>query len=115
MTAVDTFLERIESGEPTPGLDDAIRRIRTSERPLTKQCLSPRERLTTILIACGLTNDQIAKRMVISVKTVEKHRASAYKFYGVHNAAALTIRALEAGFIKLPEAIQYLNAARDQK
>ena len=115
MTAVGTFIGRIEDGEPTPGLDEAMRRSRASERPLTKQCLSNREREAAILIACGLTNDEIAKRMGISVKTVEKHRANAYKFYGVRNAAALTIRALQAGFIKLPEAVQYLDATRDQK
>lgn len=40
--------------------------------------LSPREREVLELVAAGLNNDQIAERLVVSVRTVERHLSNIY-------------------------------------
>ncbi|HEY5648051.1 MAG TPA: response regulator transcription factor [Nitrospiria bacterium] len=57
--------------------------------------LTHREWEITRLIAQGYNNKDMAKRLSISPKTVETHRANVYSKLKVHNAVQL-IRALEA-------------------
>ncbi len=61
--------------------------------------LTQRERETLKLIAEGYRNREIADFLCISVKTVEKHRASLMKKLDLHNSAALTAFALEKGLV----------------
>jgi DNA-binding NarL/FixJ family response regulator len=61
--------------------------------------LTPRERQTLTLIAEGCTNKAIAQSLRISVKTVEKHRASMMKKLGAHNLAELIREALRRGLV----------------
>jgi DNA-binding NarL/FixJ family response regulator len=51
--------------------------------------LSPREREVFDMIIQSYTNREIAKRLFISVKTVETHRANINRKLGVHSAAEL--------------------------
>ena len=65
-----------------------------SGRPRPRILLTERERDITRLIAKGYNNKQVARRLSISRKTVETHRANIYSKLKVHNAVQL-IRALE--------------------
>jgi DNA-binding NarL/FixJ family response regulator len=51
--------------------------------------LTPREREVLQLVAEGHTNGSVARALQISVKTVEKHRASLMNKLDVHNLAEL--------------------------
>jgi DNA-binding NarL/FixJ family response regulator len=61
--------------------------------------LSQREREVLKLIAEGYKNKEIAEDLCISLKTVEKHRANLMKKLDLHNAAALTVYAVEKGLV----------------
>jgi DNA-binding CsgD family transcriptional regulator len=47
--------------------------------------LSPREREVLQSLSVGLTNDEIALRLGVSIATVKTHLASAYNKLGVRN------------------------------
>jgi two-component system response regulator NreC len=61
--------------------------------------LSQREREVLKLIAEGYKNKEIAEDLCISLKTVEKHRANLMKKLDLHNAASLTVYAVEKGLV----------------
>ncbi|MBN1886648.1 MAG: response regulator transcription factor [Thermoflexales bacterium] len=65
--------------------------------------LSPREREALKLIAEGYTNTAVAQAMNISVKTVEKHRASLMDKLNVHDLAGLIRAAIKHGLVFLDE------------
>ena len=71
-----------------------------STQPLSSwESLSQREREVLKLIAEGYKNKEIAEDLCISLKTVEKHRANLMKKLDLHNAAALTVYAVEKGLV----------------
>ena len=53
--------------------------------------LSPREREVVTLIASGLSNRQIADRLVLSVRTVERHIENVYNRLGISGKAGRAI------------------------
>ena len=62
--------------------------------------LTERELEVTALIATGLSSQEIADKLIVSVRTVHSHAANAFAKLGVHNRAQLTavyLRAMEAG------------------
>lgn len=61
--------------------------------------LSEREREVMVLVAQGHTNQAIADRLDLSVKTVESYRARLMSKLGLQNRAELTQIALETGLI----------------
>ena len=65
----------------------------------TWETLSQREREVLKLIAEGYKNKEIAEDLCISLKTVEKHRANLMKKLDLHNAAALTVYAMQKGLV----------------
>lgn len=83
-----------------PGLAE----VAFSEGTLSKQDydgLTERELEVLRLIAEGLTNQQIADRLVISIKTVQAHRANIMEKLGLHDAVELTKYAIRKGIISL--------------
>jgi DNA-binding NarL/FixJ family response regulator len=73
---------------------------RESNRSLSPwETLSQREREVLKLIAEGFKNKEIAEDLCISLKTVEKHRANLMKKLDLHNAAALTVYAVQKGLV----------------
>jgi two-component system response regulator NreC len=71
-----------------------------SNRSLSSwESLSQREREVLKLIAEGYKNKEIAGDLCISLKTVEKHRANLMKKLDLHNAAALTVYAVDKGLV----------------
>lgn len=65
--------------------------------------ITPRERQVCQLIAQGLTNQAIARKLNISVKTVEKHRAHLMEKLGVQDMAGLMRAAFQQGLIFLDD------------
>ncbi len=65
--------------------------------------LTPREREVLQLVAEGNTNSQIAAKMNVSEKTVEKHRASLMAKLDVHDVAGLVRIAIKHGLIFLDQ------------
>jgi len=61
--------------------------------------LSLRQRETLQLIAEGHTTQEIACRLGISVKTVEKHRAQLMERLDIHDVAGLVRYAIRAGLV----------------
>jgi two-component system response regulator NreC len=61
--------------------------------------LSPREREVLRLLALGYTNHEIADRLVVSVRTVESHRAHLMAKLRVDSRAAMVRHAIDAGLL----------------
>jgi DNA-binding NarL/FixJ family response regulator len=67
--------------------------------------LTTRERSILQLVAEGRTNRAAAEFLSISPKTVEKHRASLMRKFGLRNATELTLAAMDMGLIERPAAV----------
>jgi len=76
-----------------------LERLRRGER-VTDGGLTPREDQVLKLIAEGNTSRQIADLLVISVKTVERHRANILAKLGMQDRTQLTRYAIRAGLIE---------------
>jgi DNA-binding NarL/FixJ family response regulator len=63
--------------------------------------LTNREREVLGQIAEGLTNNQIAKKIGISPKTVETHRTNLMRKLDIHDVASLTRYAIKSGLVVL--------------
>lgn len=61
--------------------------------------LSPREREVLRLLALGYTNQEIAEMLVVSVRTVESHRAHVMTKLRAESRAAMVRHALAAGLL----------------
>jgi two-component system, NarL family, response regulator NreC len=65
----------------------------------TSQRLTPREREVLRLLALGYTNREVADELLISVRTVETHRASILAKLRVRTRAELVRYARHAGML----------------
>jgi DNA-binding CsgD family transcriptional regulator len=63
------------------------------------QALTPREREVATLLAYGHTNNEIAARLVISVRTAEMHRANVMRKLRFERRAELVRWALDHGLL----------------
>ncbi|MCP4607680.1 MAG: helix-turn-helix transcriptional regulator [Planctomycetes bacterium] len=61
--------------------------------------LTAREREVFLLTAEGCTRTEIAKKLFISPRTAEAHRASAMRKLGLHNRPDLIRYAIQRGII----------------
>ena len=61
--------------------------------------LTPREREVLTCITEGLTNREIAETLVISIKTVDRHRENIMRKLNLHNRVELVKYAIEKGLI----------------
>jgi two-component system response regulator NreC len=65
------------------------------------EMLTDREREVLALIAQGLPNQEIADRLVISIKTVNRHRENIMAKLNLHSRVELVRYAIEKGLIEL--------------
>jgi DNA-binding NarL/FixJ family response regulator len=70
-----------------------------TEHPLAR--LTPRQREILIHIAEGLSTKSIGRRLNISVKTVESHRAQLMERLDIHDVAGLVRYAIKMGLVKV--------------
>lgn len=78
---------------------DYVQRLRDEEQPTT--ALSPRQREVLQLIAEGHSTKEIARRLDLSVKTVDTHRSQLMKQLDIHEVAGLVRYAMRAGLVSL--------------
>jgi DNA-binding NarL/FixJ family response regulator len=78
-------------------IDRYLREPQSSRGPLDK--LTPKEKEVLRLIAEGHTNKEMAKKLFVSVKTVEFHRSNLMKKLDIHNQAALIRFAIRLGIL----------------
>jgi DNA-binding NarL/FixJ family response regulator len=77
---------------------DFLQRAETGPTQASKG-LTPREREVITYIAEGYTNREIAEELVISVKTVDRHRENIMRKLNLHNRVELVKYAIEKGLI----------------
>ena len=85
-------------GEQTPAISEAVRRARQGEEP--RQVLTPRETEVLKLVAEGQTSKQIAETLVISEKTVDRHRTNILEKLGLHDRVELVRFAIRNGLVE---------------
>jgi DNA-binding NarL/FixJ family response regulator len=73
---------------------------RASERKDSTDVLTPRELQILKLIAEAHTSKEIAEMLVISVKTVERHRANILEKLGMRDRVELTRYAIKRGLVE---------------
>jgi DNA-binding NarL/FixJ family response regulator len=86
-------------GAVTALIRDFLDRERNGDS-LREDPLTPREQDIVKLIAESYSNQQIADALVISVKTVERHRANILEKLGMHDRVQLTRYAIRRGLIE---------------
>jgi two-component system, NarL family, response regulator NreC len=85
-------------------VEEYLRRVAVGEESKSFEGLTPREREVLRLVGEGLTNQQIADRLVLSVNTVQTHRLHVMSKLNLHNRAQLTQYAVRLGLLQPPAA-----------
>lgn len=76
---------------------DYVQRLRAEERP--GDVLTPRQREVLQLVAEGHSTKEIARRLELSIKTVDTHRTQLMKQLDIHEIAGLVRYAMRNGLI----------------
>ena len=84
-------------------VQDYLQRVDTDEEEELADDLTPREREVLVLVAEGLTNPEIAEQLVISAKTVDRHRENIMRKLNLHSRIDLVKYAIRKGLIDLDE------------
>ena len=81
-------------------LNDYVKSVRSKTRKGGVE-LSQRESEVLGLIAEGMSNKEIARKLFVSVRTIETHRERIIRKLDIHTVAGLTRYALTKGIVKL--------------
>jgi len=84
-------------------VQDYLRRGEDPEQGQVIDDLTPREREVLVHIAEGQSNAEIAQELVISVKTVDRHRENIMRKLNMHSRIDLVKFAIKRGLIDLDE------------
>lgn len=84
-------------------VQDYLHRVEAGDQPMIHDELTPREREILVLIAEGLTNPEVADRLVISPKTVDRHRENIMRKLNLHSRIDLVKYAIRKGLIELED------------
>jgi len=105
---LSTAIERVLAGKTylSPGiaervLDGFMHERRGSRGQSSLESLTRREKEVLKLIGEGYQTKKIAQFLLISPKTVEKHRSNIIKKLDIHTASRLTVYAIEKGLTHL--------------
>jgi two-component system, NarL family, response regulator NreC len=82
---------------------DYLQRTPSEDRADMDNELTPREQQVLVLIAEGLTSGEISDRLVISIKTVDRHRENIMHKLNLHSRVALVKYALRNDLIDLDQ------------
>jgi DNA-binding NarL/FixJ family response regulator len=98
-------IHKVIAGEKylSPKVAERVLNVSTGTRKVTDpyETLTPREREILHLIIDGNTNTKIAKRLVLSPRTVELHRSRIMKKLDLHNQTDIFRYALERGILSV--------------
>jgi DNA-binding NarL/FixJ family response regulator len=86
-------------GSESALVKDYLERLRRGE-PLPRAVLTAREDQVVKLIAEGYSSREIARELVISVRTVERHRENILQKLGMRDRTELTRYAIRVGLIE---------------
>ncbi len=78
-------------------MNDYVQRLRGDDHD--REALTPRQREVLQLIAEGQSSKEIARRLDLSVKTVEAHRSALMKQLDIHEVAGLVRYAMRVGLV----------------
>jgi DNA-binding NarL/FixJ family response regulator len=79
---------------------DYLERAAAGEEDVPADPLTPRELEVVKLIAEGQTSEEIADALIISHKTVDRHRANVLEKLGMRNRVELTRYAIKRGLVE---------------
>jgi DNA-binding NarL/FixJ family response regulator len=88
----------IYPGAMTPLIEDLLRRAQ-HDLPVRADPLTQREQQVVKLVAEGHSTSEIADALVISIKTVERHRANVLAKLGMRDRVDLTRYAIRHGLV----------------
>ena len=91
----------LSKGLPREAIEQGLKERESDLVPLER--LTPREREVLQLVAEGNTNRQIASKLRISIKTVEKHRFNLMEKLGMRDVTALVRFAIANGIVSAQE------------
>ncbi len=80
-------------------VNDYVQRLRGDVQP--GDALSPRQREVLQLIAEGQSTKEIARRLDLSVKTVDTHRSQLMRQLDIHEVAGLVRYAMRSGLVSI--------------
>jgi DNA-binding NarL/FixJ family response regulator len=97
--AIDTVMagESYFSEQLLCSLSECIR----SRGDMSDEQLSGREREILVAVCRGLSNQEIADKLFISKRTVDKHRANILEKTGCKNTASLVVYAIKNGVVEM--------------
>ncbi len=81
-------------------VEDYLKRVEAGEERERYDGLTEREQEILTLIAGGLSNQHIAEKLYISIKTVQTHRAHVLEKLGLHDRTELVRYAIRKGLIE---------------
>jgi DNA-binding NarL/FixJ family response regulator len=90
----ETFLSSAISKHVTHGYLASV-----GEHGLPEERLTPRQREVLQLVVEGFRTKEIARKLNVSIKTVEMHRAQTMQSLGIHDIPGLVRYAIRAGII----------------
>jgi DNA-binding NarL/FixJ family response regulator len=78
-------------------VDDYLRRVGANAMPM--ETLTPRQREVLQLVAEGCSTKEIARKLDVSIKTVETHRMQLMERLDIHDIAGLVRYAIRSGLV----------------
>ncbi len=81
-------------------VEQYLLRVGSGDERSSYESLTPREKEILDLIGAGLTNDEIARKLVLSVHTVQTHRSHIMEKLELHNRAQLVTYAARVGIVR---------------
>ena len=107
MATIAPALRSVTAGQSVLGGEvlgrvDALMRgaVPPAPEPARLEALTEREREILVLVARGMTNDEIGAELFISPATVKTHLARVMAKLGAHDRAQLVVRAYEGGLVR---------------
>jgi DNA-binding NarL/FixJ family response regulator len=98
----DRFAATWEEGQriPLDAMIELVAPARVDGSADDAEGLTTREAEVLALVADGLTDAEVAERLVVSIRTVHAHLRSIYRKIDVRSRSAATRYALEHGFVR---------------